>query len=340
MSADPTPQGVAAQPATVDRTRFLGGSDIAAIVGLGATYDGVQQTPLTVWQRKTGEAPELADLEREKFLRRRKRWEVPIVEMLREEFEAEIVAVNARHMDPEHEFFACEIDFEWRDPSTQTIENGEIKTVSPFAFGERHGWGEEGSSDIPVHYAAQVMWGLGVTGRARCVVAAMVGLDSMIFYRLERDEETIAAMRAEALRFWRSHVVPRLPPAPQTLADVKTLMLRTRARPVELDEPSLQKFKRLQEVREQLRALGEEEEMLGIELGEFILQRWGVTDPGQQEAAEDARLLYLGEPIATWGKQRRAYLDQKRLKLEHPEIVKAFTRETVYRVLRAIKPKS
>jgi predicted phage-related endonuclease len=332
----PVPASLKVLPAGHDRRMFLGGSDVAAIMGLGATYRGVQQTPYTVWCKKVGEVGEEMDPETRLFLERRKRWEGPIIEMLREEFSAEIVSVNKRYIDPEFDFMAAEIDFEWKDPDGR-IQNGEIKTVYPMAFGEKFGWGEEGTADVPVHYAAQVMHGMGVTGATQCVVAAMVGLDSMVFYKIDRDEDTIQAMRDECRRFWFENVLPKVPPAPQTVIDLKGLMLRFQGRPCELDEDTYAKFQKLLSVRAGLTALEDQEETLAFEVGAYVLADWREAD---QAVAEDATLLFDGKPVASWKKQGHSHLDQKRLKVEKPEVVSEYTKRSVIRVLRPIKPKS
>ena len=70
-----------------DRRLYLGGSDAAAIMGVGA----YGRTPLVCYRAKVGESVEVMDAEKRRFLERRKRWEGPIFEMLREEFDAEIV---------------------------------------------------------------------------------------------------------------------------------------------------------------------------------------------------------------------------------------------------------
>ena len=129
----------------LDRRTYLGGSNAGAVMGLGAYGN----TPLTCYLAKIGEGAEESDPKRELFLQRRKRWEGPIIEMLREEFDGEIVAVNPRYRDSEYDFLAAEIDFEWRD-ADGSIQNGEIKTVSPFAYGERDGWGDAGNERPPI----------------------------------------------------------------------------------------------------------------------------------------------------------------------------------------------
>lgn len=315
----------------IDRRTYLGSSDAAAIMGLGA----YGRTPYTTYCAKIGESVTEMDESDRKFLERRKRWEGPIVEMLREEFGGEITAINRRYIDLEYDFMAAEIDAEYRDENGET-GNIEIKTVSPFAFGERHGWGEPGTSDIPVHYAAQVMYGLMVTGRRRCIVAAMVGLDNMIFYQIDRDEETIATMRAEAVRFWREHVEARVPPDPQSMNDLKLQMNRLRGCPVELQDDIAAKLNKLRAIRGQLKAMEGEEESLAFEVGDFVRRAWAQSDAKDGNAI----LIVGGQAVATWGKQRGAFLDQKRLGKEQPDIIKQYTKEHFYRVLRFPKPKS
>lgn len=324
------------QAPETDRRRFVGGSDIAAIMGVGASYRdaggrSIQQTPFSVWAKKTAETLEEMDPDRRRFLDRRKRWEGPIRQMLEEEFDAKILRFNQRYVDLERDFFACELDYEWLDPATGLEENGEIKTVSPFAFSERHGWGDPGTSDVPIHYAAQAMWGLGITGRRRCMVTALIGLDDLLFYPIERDEETIAGMRKAAVEFWERFVVPRVTPSPQSMEDLRILMQRARGRPVELTPDIHTKLQHLRKVRGDLEAMGRSEEELAFEVGAFVLAGWGLTKP---EEGEDATLTLGGVPVATWNKQRGAYLDQKKLKLEQPELVRKFTVKHQYRVLR------
>jgi hypothetical protein len=79
-----------------------------------------------------------------------------------------------RYQDPLEPYLAAEIDFEWEvtpaiaddfdlpDELVGTIQNGEVKTVHPFAG---HAFGEAESDEIPIEYAAQAMHGLMVTGR-------------------------------------------------------------------------------------------------------------------------------------------------------------------------------
>lgn len=312
----------------IDRKTYLGGSDAAAVLAL----DPYGKTPLTVYLAKIGELGGTPDPEREKFFRRRKRFEEPIVAMLREEFGGEIVAMNGRYIDPEHGFMAAEIDFEWAD-SDGVIQNGEIKTVSPFAFNEGAGWGEAGTDQIPIHYHCQVMHGLMVTGRQVCILAALAGLDTMVFYRIERDEETIAAMRDAELRFWREHVEARVPPEPTTMADAARLFAKRNGKPVDLDDETAEAIESLRNVRAAVKTFEGEQAELELAVAKYVCRAWGV--PSADEAPEDNAVLYHnGQKVATWARGRSTSLDQKNLRAAHPEIVKQFTREINFRAFR------
>lgn len=312
----------------IDRRTYLGGSDAAAILGL----DPYGKTPLTVYLAKIGELGGTPDPEKEKFFRRRKRFEEPIVAMLREEFGGEIVAMNARYIDPEHDFLAAEIDFEWAD-ADGVIQNGEIKTVSPFAFNEGAGWGEAGTDQIPIHYHCQVMHGLMVKGRQVCILAALAGLDTMVFYRIERDEETIAAMREAEVRFWREHVEARVPPEPTTMADAMRLFARRNGRPVDLDEETFAALERLRAARGGSKAYDEQADEESLAVAKFIAKAWGVAD-GEELSEDNAVLYFNGKKVATWARGRSTSLDQKNMRAAHPEIVAQFTRENYFRAFR------
>ncbi len=320
---------VVAPVGELDRKTYLGGSDAAALLGL----DPYGKTPLTVYLAKRGELGDVMDPAKKLFLARRKRWEGPIVEMLREEFDGEIVAVNQRYVDVEHAFLAAEIDFEWRDGEGR-VQNGEIKTVSPFAFGERFGWGEAGTDEIPVHYHAQVMHGLGVMRRETCIVAAMAGLDSMTFYRVDRDDETIAGMRQVEVDFWVNNVQAGVPPDPITTADVGRLMNRRAGRPTDLDDETAAAIENLRQVREAKKALEGDEAELELKVGKFICKAWGLEEGAEPPPKDNGILLHNGVKVATWAAGRGAHLDQRALAEAHPDIKAAFTVPHYYRTFR------
>lgn len=316
------------KPATIadadyDRRKFIGSSNAAALFGVAPTFsDGSRATPLTVWKAKTSEMPEELAPEKQLFLTRRKRWEPVVVEMLREEFDAEITSVNLRYVDPYLPFLAAELDFEWLDPETGMIEGGEIKTVSPFAFKEKFGWGEAGTEEVPIHYLAQVMHGMMVRGSRKAVLAAMVGLDSMVFYPIKRDEEMIADMRRVFLRFWNENVLANIAPTAMSMGDLKALYPTSNSMSVKAEHPTGSQALRLRAIKGQIDALELEAEFLEFEV--------------KLAMKENEKLLVDGRAVFSWKNQAWSMLDQSELKEKEPKIYRQFLKKGTRRVFKAM----
>lgn len=187
------------------RQKFIGGSDIAAILGVSP-----YKTATDLWLDKI--KPAVEDGRNAAAKRRGSRLEPYILDMIREEHGLQIVAQNVRYIDGDVPFFAAEIDAQTAD------ENIEIKTVHPFKAKE---WGDLETDNLPLHYVAQVQWGLGITGRHLCHVFALIG-DDLRPYVVERDDELIGVMRQRAVDFWKQFVIPQAQP-PLDFADRKTL---------------------------------------------------------------------------------------------------------------------
>ena len=346
----------------IDRSKFLGGSDVAAIFGVSPW-----KTSYDLWVDKCTprESDQALDPEREKFFRRRKRQEPVIAEMLAEEYGIEVTRLSLdsdpnRYIDPEHPFLRAEVDFEFlMSPAVRaafperadfaaipdgTLLNGEIKTVHPFKASE---WGESGSEEVPIHYAAQVMHGLGVTNRPAALVAALFGLDNLVCFPVMRDDETIAAMREKAVHFWTVNVQQGVAPEPVNVGDVKAMYAAFSGRPAEISEDAFDALQTLTRLREDAKAIKDQQYDCEWRIARSVAFNWGVevvADPKAQKVdtpeKDNALLLYGGVQVGSWNRQRGTYLDQKRLAAEKPDVVEAYTVEHQYRVFRQKKGKS
>lgn len=75
--------------------------------------------------------------------------------------------------------------------------------------------------EIPPHVYAQVQWEIAVTNSERAWLAVLRG-HSLQIVEVERNQEYIAEITAEAERFWLEHVVAGVPPVP-TADDLDTI---------------------------------------------------------------------------------------------------------------------
>ena len=244
-----------------------------------------------------------------------------VIDKLRDRgHQVELLAVNQRYVDAEHAFLSCEIDFELLLDGEHI--NCDAKSVTGFA---RKKWGEEGSEDVPIEYAAQFMHGLMITGRQRCLVAALCSFDDVDIFWVLRDDETIAGMRPLLVDFWIDHVLADTPPDPIKFSDIKLLYPADNGDATEATEAIANRVAQLADVRSSLARLKDSEEALSFLIGDFI--------------SPNARLTFEGRDIATWKGQSDTRLDADRLREERPEIFAEYLRTKTIRVLRIPKPK-
>jgi putative phage-type endonuclease len=232
----------------MDRTGFLGGSDISSILGISPW-----KSQYKLYLEKIGEAPEEYDPRKEKIFARGKRLEPVIVEMLVDELQSRghsvtVMARNERYVDKEHDFLACEIDVELAVDGE--LMNGEIKTVHSFAA---KAWGEEGSDEIPLYYLSQVAYGLMIKPRKRAIVAALIGADDLRIHYVDRDQELINIIRTKAVEFW-NRVMFRDPPPVESFEDVKHLYKQDKGLVIDACEEMLDLCTRLREHKEMIKA--------------------------------------------------------------------------------------
>lgn len=333
MNAVTAPEA-AAVAAQHDRSQFLGGSDIAAVMGLSPW-----QTPVELWMEKTGRTPrEEPDEARRRMFERGHKLEPFIRDMVIQKLqdmgcEVELIACNRRFADKDHPFLACEIDFELRitglleiggrEYQLQAEEvNADAKSVSGFA---RKKWGTDSNEDVPIEYAAQFMHGLGITGRRLCLVAALRSFDDVDVYWTVRDDETVAAMREKAVLFWTGHVLTDTAPDPYTFSDIKLLWPTDNGEAVDATPEIAEKVGQLRRIKAQIKEWEEAEEALTFEIGDYIRPH--------------SLLKFAGQELCTWKAQASTRLDQKRLKEEQPEIHAKYCTTSTTRVLRLKAPK-
>ena len=308
-------------PTTRDRQSFLGGTDAPAVLGVSAWM-----TPVDLWRLKTGRVKQEPNEQRDRRLARGKKLEPFICDMvvdkLRDEgHDVKLLARNERYTDPEHAFLSVEIDME-------LLLDGEHVNVDAKSVGgqARHKWGQEGSDEIPIDYAAQFMDGLMITGRERCLAAALRSFDDVDLYWLKRDQETIDGMRAKMVSFWKDHVERDKPPDPVNFADLRSLFAKPEPRRVEATPEILDAVSELGQIKGRVEALTAREEHLRF----LIAKHMG-----------PAETLSSGvRDVMSWGNESRVQFELERFKREHPDWYALFTKTTTTRVLRRAKSRS
>jgi putative phage-type endonuclease len=212
-----------AQLAPLSTTRgYIGGGSIAGILGLSPF-----KSPLDEYLTITGDEQEITP-EQAEFFEDRRDLEPWAAKKFTRKTGLQVVRTNQRYSDPELPWAKAEIDFEPDEEGS----TGETKTVHPNAVSA---WGDPETEEPPLYVTAQAMWGLGVTGRQRCYVQALVGFDDYRLYVVERDDDLIKEIRRQAADFWKFYVEPRRHPAPTKVEDLLRLYKTDSGRAVDAD---------------------------------------------------------------------------------------------------------
>ena len=311
-----------------ERRKYLGGSDIAALLGV-APEKWTRNSPLALYLDKV--EPPKPDRQSLGVKRRGKRWESVVAEMLVEELQhrghtVEVVASNKRYIDHEFDFFACEIDYEVKLDGEDEITNVELKTVHPFAAGD---WGESESDKNPVWYTAQCVWGLGITRRRRTILAPLFGADEIRTFIIDNEPDLVAEIRETARKFWIENVLARVPPPPGGLVDLAKLFPQDCGRTIELGDDM-----RFVDALAELRAADEE--------WRAVEARWNAAEFIAKEIMGDAAVATIGgHKACTWKTQGQTNIDTKRLREERPDIAAEYERRIEFRkfLLSKVKEK-
>lgn len=309
------------------RRKYLGGSDIAALLGCApATWR--RNTPLALYLDKI--EPPKVDTRNLGVKRRGKRWEAVVGEMLVEKLETlghqvEVLRTNERYTDPDYDFFACEIDWEIRLDGEKEVTNVELKTVHPYKVAE---WGEEDTDAAPVWYTAQAQWGLGITRRRRCIIAPLFGADEIRIYPVDAANDVISDIRTAADRFWNEHVLPRVPPLPGGLLDLARLFPKDCGRTVELADNVA-----FVDAIAELRAADEDFDRAKA--------RWDAAEYIAKEFMGDAAIATVGgEKVCSWKTQADNRLDITAIKEQRPDIYQQFVRSKEIRKFLLTRPRA
>ncbi|WII91719.1 YqaJ viral recombinase family protein [Kingella negevensis] len=292
-----------------DRRQGIGGSDIAAIIGVSQF-----KTALDVFLSKTTEQPELKG----EHLYWGHALEAPIAARFSEETGKLIFRQPEIKKHPKHDFALANADGLIIDKITQQpIGILEIKTASAFKFKE---WSNE-DDGVPIEYIAQVQWYMEIFDVDFAYIAVLIGGRDYRQYRIERDRELAADLLARAKEFWENHVMKNIPPEPQNAADVQKLYPQDDGDSTQADTETLI-------VYNELCSLNEQAKVLAQQINER--QEWLKTKIGQH-----AIMLSGEEKLFTWKTQNSHRFDSKTFQAEHPDLYKQYSKTTQTRVFRA-----
>ncbi|MEV7154853.1 lambda-exonuclease family protein [Streptomyces misionensis] len=167
------------------RAQGIGGSEIAAVLGLSP-----YESAFSLWHRKQGL---VGPVEESEEMYWGKVHEPGICARFAAEHPDLDVTVAPTYCHPDRPWQIANPD---RHAGPDLLE---AKTAR-----DAEGWGEEGTDQIPVHYRAQCLWYMDVTGARRCWVAVLIAGSEYREYLVEYNAAEAAYMREKAEEFMAS----------------------------------------------------------------------------------------------------------------------------------------
>ncbi|WCK53870.1 YqaJ viral recombinase family protein [Aneurinibacillus sp. Ricciae_BoGa-3] len=281
----------------------IGGSDAAAIAGLSK-----YKSPVVVYLEKTGQLKQ--DEPGEAAY-----WGNVLEDIVAKEFSSrtglKVKRRNAVLQHPEYPFMLANVD---RLIVGEQV-GLECKTASAYL---KELW--EGD-EVPIQYLIQCQHYMAVTGFQSWWIAVLVGGNTFIHKKIDRDEELIAQLIDIEKNFWENHVLAQVPPV------------------LDGSEASTELLKKIHPVGEP-----ESETELPLEADD-LLERLDYAKSEAKAAEErvaeienqlkamigDFETGIASQHIITWKNVESRRIDSKALKTEHPDIYERFAKVSTSR---------
>jgi hypothetical protein len=154
----------------------------------------------------------------------------------------------------------------------------------------------------------------------------MAGLDTMVFYRVDRDDQAIADMRDVAVAFWRDHVLAKRAAGADHDGRRDHALQAHRGRPVDLDEEHAEALANLRAVRSSIDALKGDQAELELKVAKYVCAAWSVplelrpTAPScRQREPQGQRRADPRRQVGTCRRKARTWISSASAD-DHPEI--------------------
>jgi putative phage-type endonuclease len=278
------------------RKSGIGGSDAAAVLGASPW-----KTPFQLWQDKLGLAPEQEETQ---AMRLGSILEPTVAYLYMEETGISIEKPVQMFKHPQYPWMLANLDGLAPDRIV------EFKTAR-----SADGWGEPGSDEIPVQYAAQVFHYMEVMGKDRADVGVLIGGSDYRTYTLHADRALQDALVEAEKDFW-SLVVSGTPPEIKTAKDAALRWPKSTGKHVSATADIELAVERIAHLKAQIKEL---EEDLG--------KQEDIVKPFMGEA--DALQSSAGIVLATWKSAKDSTtFDRAAFEKAHPDLFAKYQKTT------------
>lgn len=279
-----------------ERKKGIGGSDVAAILGLSKW-----STPYQVYADKRGEAedrPGNVDMLIGTML------EPWLFDEYKRVEGADIQKIGEILYDKEYPFLFANVDGLREDRVV------EFKTAR-----DDSEWGQPGTDQCPAAYVLQVQHYMRVADKPLCDIGVLFKssrVPELVIYRVERDDELLAMVVPKLVEFWQC-VVDGVAPVAISSDDANWKYRKSEPSAIAATDEIAETAAILRQVKADLKDLEEQKDVLEAKIKEYM-QTNDVLKCGS-------------EILATWKTAKGATkIDADRLRAEQPDLAKQYSK--------------
>lgn len=283
---------------TQNRHKFIGGSDVAAILGLDR-----YRTTYEVWEEKKRG---IKSFEGNNVTEWGKILEPVIIDYFIKRNMVAVTDNNVRYISNEYDFLGCHPDGIAEIKGERWLI--EVKTVSSNAY--KH-W----QNELPLEYYCQVQHNMFVTGLKKCKFVYLV-LDDRSYNEIDVnfDSEYYDLVKAHLVKWWQNYIVGDDTP-------IKAVSDYEKENPnqsiAEADDEAVEIYGQLVDIKSKIKAFEETKEEL--------------EDKLKLKIGSSTELMHGLNTLATWRPSTSVKVDTKKLKEELPETFLKYAKETTSR---------
>lgn len=288
------------------RQKGIGGSDVAAIMGLSPW-----NTPLDIYYSKVLKLSQ-KDVEEDQTTNERcKRGAIAernIIDNYIADCHCEVITDLETFVHPEYPFLIGNVDAMRADENVVI----ECKTVG--------GHPDQWEGEIPLHYKTQCAHYAMLTNAKRVDLAAMFDRWRFRIFVYERDAEFENRILKACVEFWEKFVMAKNPPPMLRVEDAKFAMAKKDS-VIEATDTIVSKVIHINELQAQQQALNDEAEKIKVDVMNYMQENEILTD-------------VEGNTLVTWKNTTQTRLDTKKIKEINPELYQQYSKQSNFRAFK------
>jgi putative phage-type endonuclease len=185
------------------RSSGIGGTDIAAIVGLHPRADA-----FSVYVDKAGLLERIID-----ETDQRAQWGIRLQPAIAKAW-SDFTRKPHEWIDRTLQGQAADFQIYTPDARSAAPRDQRILEIKTAGLDQAKKWGDFGSDTVPENYAVQCAWYMSAANVDLCDIAVLIGGNDFRIYTLRRDKEMEELLLDAGYEFWHYHVLARNPPNP------------------------------------------------------------------------------------------------------------------------------